>query len=57
MGDENLQVIEITLTFDLLAMIARGLEKQHTVIAPRSSKELLNVWMTTLLLSHHCVDE
>jgi hypothetical protein len=36
MRDENLQVIKITLT----------------VITPGTSKDFLDVWMTTLLLSH-----
>ena len=57
MGDEDLQVIEITLTFGLLAKIARRLGKQHTVVAPGSSKKLLHIWMAALLLSHHIVDE
>lgn len=39
-GYQNLQVIEIALT----------------VIAPGSGKELLDVWMTALLLSYHCID-
>jgi hypothetical protein len=56
MGDENLQVIEITLTFELLALILE-VGVSHTVITPWSSEKLLDVGVTTLLLSHHCADE
>jgi hypothetical protein len=58
MRDENLQVIEITLTFDLSANDSREMGDWHlTVIAPGTSEELLDVGMPALLLTHHCVDE
>lgn len=40
MGDENLKVIEITLT----------------VVAPGTSEEFLDIWVITLLLSNHSDD-
>lgn len=40
MGDENFQVIEITLT----------------VIAPRPSEQLLDIGVTALLLAHRDLD-
>jgi hypothetical protein len=62
-GNENLQVIEIALTCGELARWAFGKmtrrrkrELALTVIAPRTSKQLFNVWMIALLLADHLVD-
>jgi hypothetical protein len=57
MGDENLQVIEITLTWETLADALKEVGDKYTVITPRSCKEFLNVGMTALLLADHFVDE
>jgi len=57
MGNENLQVIEITLTCEegQPNSIRRGLgmESPRTVITPGASEEFLDVGMTALLLSYH----
>jgi hypothetical protein len=60
-GNENLQVIEIALTCIELAngCLERGPEGEGgdeielTVITPRASKQLFNIWMIALLLANH----
>lgn len=60
MRDEDLKVIEITLTCrDLLERTRVGWGEAEgqglTVITPRPREELLNIWVSALLLANHCI--
>ncbi len=57
MGDENLQVIEITLTCDTLAYSRSEMDSgKHTVVTPGSGEQFLDVWVIALLLTDHYDD-
>ena len=56
MRDKDLQVIEIALTCDMhvsVAAVRWQAGERLTIITPRPSKNLLDIWMTALLLSYH----
>jgi hypothetical protein len=58
MGNKYLQIIKIALTCGELADVCQvrtweGLGMELTVITPRASKQLFQVWVIPLLLAHH----